>query len=102
MILALALLGGLGLVLAVRTSAGLDESLTFPAAFGCDAALTILILFPAVYALVRGTRPTAGATARHYAIVRVIVILLLIILAPIAACIVFVTICVASLAVSAK
>jgi hypothetical protein len=99
--LALVLLGGFGLILAVRSGTGMGVWVV-PVALFCDAALTALIVFPPVYALVRKTRPAAGATATYYAMNRVIVILLLVILVPIAVFIVFFTICFAGVAVTLR
>jgi hypothetical protein len=74
-------------------------SVLIPLAFLCDAALTVLILFPVGYAMVRGTRPAPGTPRSATVLKRIVVIVLLVILGPIAACIVFYAVCAASFVV---
>jgi hypothetical protein len=96
-ILTLTVLAGLGVILAVKTGNIRDSTLVLLAIL-CDAVLTVLILFPVGYAMVRGTRPGPGTPRSITVVKRIVVIVLLVILGPIAACIVFGAVCAASVA----
>jgi hypothetical protein len=64
--------------------------------FLCDAALTVCILFPVGYAMVRGTKPAPGTPRSATVLKRIVVIVLLVILGPIAAYNLFYAVCAAS------
>ena len=69
-------------------------------AFLTDLVLTALILYPAGYALVRASRPAPAGSRSAGVLKRATVILLLVVLGPVAAYIVFVAVCIAGIAVS--
>ncbi len=100
-VLTVTVLAGLSLILAfiaaTRNHVGSVEGIVFPLAFLCDAVLTVVILFPVVYAMFRGTRPGPATPRRVTVAKRIAVIALLVILGPVAAYIVFVAVCLASL-----
>jgi hypothetical protein len=93
-ILMLTLFAGLGVVFAAKGPGNIGTLIPL-----CNCALTVLILFPVGYAMVRGIRPGTGTPLRVTLLKKIVVVVLLVILGPIATFIVFVVVCLASSAV---